>query len=92
MTFGDELEAKPQQKFVINHGQRFDYQVRSLPEGALGTILLGRSSIKPHKLNNILNEMSAKGYRNTFQVLERKRMLIFWTRESLLLTFVRSLV
>ncbi len=94
MDFPDQLDAPPKArpKRVVNHGQQFDYQVRMLSEGALGTILLGRSSINPNKLSNTLNEMARQGYRNTFQVLERRRMLLFWTRESLLLSFERSIL
>jgi len=96
MAFGDELDASPRaaakSKSIVNHGQRFDYQVRVLCEGALGTILLGRSSINPDKLTDALNQMTRTGYRNTFQVLERRRLFIFWSRESLLLTFERSIV
>lgn len=98
MAFGDELDTSPQPQSstksssVVNHGQRFDYQVQLLSEGALGTIFLGRSSINRAKLANALNDMARRGYRNTFQVLERRRMLIFWSRESLLLTFERSII
>ena len=60
-------------------------------EGVLGTLLLGRSKIRPERVERMLNAMGARGYRNSFQVLEKRRFLLFWQRETLIITFERSL-
>ena len=60
-------------------------------EGVLGTLLLGRSKIRPERVERMLNEMGSRGYRNSFQVLEKCRFLLFWQRETLIITFERSL-
>jgi hypothetical protein len=76
---------------TVNDGHRYDYQVRIVSEGALGTILVGKSKVNPEKLAGALNDMARQGYRCTFQVLERRRMLLFWSRESVICTFERAL-
>jgi len=74
----------------VTGGSRYSYAVRLISEGVLGTLLLGRSKIRPEKVARLLNEMGARGYRNSFQVLEKRRFLIFWQRETLIITFERT--
>jgi len=73
-----------------SHGARYSYEVRLVSQGVLGTLLLGRSRIRAEAVSGVLNEMGSRGYRNTFQVLESRRFLIFWQRETLIITFERS--
>ncbi|MHA7811837.1 MAG: DUF4177 domain-containing protein [Phycisphaerales bacterium] len=71
--------------------ERYDYKTVRLSEGVLGAMLTGSSNLDTKKLETILNEYAMSGYRLVFQVLEQKRTLLFWKRESLILTFERPL-
>jgi len=76
---------------LINDGHRYQYAVEKHTEGMLGTMLFGASAFNPAKLSNIINKRANAGYRMVFQIKEQRRMLIFWKRECILMTFERSL-
>lgn len=63
-----------------------EYKVIDVTEGALGTIFLGASSLPLKKLEATLNQYAKQGWQVVFQVIERKRFLLFWSRESVVLT------
>lgn len=63
------------------------YKVEIVSEGALGTLFLGSSAIPVEKLEARLNIMARQGWEHVFQVLEKKRFLLFWTRETVIVTF-----
>ena len=65
------------------------YKVVSVSEGALGTIILGASGLPLEKLEFELNKQAAEGWEMVFQVIEAKRFWLFWTRETVVLTFGR---
>ena len=69
---------------------RYLYSVEQYSEGAIGTILLGGSKFNPAKLSNMINAQAAQGYRMIFQVKEERRMLLFWKRESIIMTFEKA--
>jgi predicted Zn finger-like uncharacterized protein len=66
-----------------------EYKVITVEEGGCGTLLLGSSKIPQIKLENILNQYAAEGWQVVFQVVEQRRFLLFWTRESVILTLGR---
>ena len=66
-----------------------EYKVLHIVEGGCGTILLGASGIPIKKMEVALNEMAAQGWEVVFQVIERKRFLLFWTREAVIVTLGR---
>jgi len=68
-----------------------EYQVITIEEGALGTIFLGASKISSKKMEQILNEYGQQGWSLDFQLIEQKRMLLFWKRESVIMTLSREL-
>jgi len=55
----------------------------------LGTIFLGASGIPIRKMEATLNEHAASGWQVVFQVIEKKRFLLFWQREAVIVTLGR---
>ena len=70
---------------------RKEFKVISIEEGALGTILLGSSKMPLKKMNQVLNEYGQQGWSVDFQIIEQKRMLLFWKRESVIITLSREI-
>jgi len=66
-----------------------EYSVLVVSEGGCGTLLFGASKVPVKKLEETLNAMAAKGWQVVFQLVEQKRFFLFWTRESVVLTFGR---
>jgi hypothetical protein len=66
-----------------------EYKVEIVAEGGCGTLLLGASGLPVKKLEATLNQAAAEGWELAFQVIEKKRYLLFWTRETVLLTLGR---
>jgi len=67
-----------------------EYKVLHIVEGACGTIFLGSSGLPIKKMEAVLNEEAAQGWEVVFQVIEQKRMLLFWQREAVVLTLARA--
>ncbi|MCK5883177.1 MAG: DUF4177 domain-containing protein [Bacteriovoracaceae bacterium] len=63
-----------------------EYKVLNIVEGGCGTILLGAAALPLAKIESTLNKHAAEGWQVIFQVIESKRFLLFWTRESLIVT------
>ena len=68
-----------------------EYKVISIEEGAIGTLFLGSSKIPLAKMNKVLNDLGQEGWSVDFQLIEQKRMLLFWTRESVIVTLSREI-
>ncbi len=66
-----------------------EYKIIHVAEGGLGTLLLGASGIPMKKLEATLNEEAAGGWQVVFQVIEKKRYLLFWQREAVIITLAR---
>ena len=66
-----------------------EYRVEIVTEGGCGTILLGSSGLPIKRLEAKLNEAAADGWQMVFQVIEKKRYWLFWTRETVILTLGR---
>jgi hypothetical protein len=66
-----------------------EYKVLNIVEGGLGTIFLGASGIPVKKMEVALNKEAADGWQLVFQVLEQKRFLLFWKRETVVITMGR---
>lgn len=62
------------------------YKLISVSEGALGTIFAGSSALPVMKIQDAINKEAKAGWQVVFQVIEQKRMLIFWQRETMLIT------
>lgn len=63
------------------------YKVIEVAEGGCSTILFGSAPIPVDKLQACLNKEAKEGWQMIFQVIEKKRMLLFWSRESVVVTF-----
>ena len=70
---------------------RKEYTVICISEGFIGTILLGASKLRPERIAKVLNQHGSTGWEVCFQIIESRRMLLFWTREAMIVTFSRSL-
>lgn len=66
-----------------------EYKVIEIREGTLGTIFFGSSNVPIKKMEKILNQEAKEGWQVVFQIVEQKRTLLFWTRESVIVTLGR---
>ena len=66
-----------------------EYKVIHIVEGGLGTIFLGASGIPLKKMEAALNREAAEGWSVAFQIIEQKRLLLFWKREAVIITLGR---
>jgi len=66
-----------------------EYKVVCVVEGGLGTVFLGASSIPIQIMENTINMQASEGWSMVFQVTEKKRFLLFWKREAVIITFGR---
>ncbi|NGZ05768.1 MAG: DUF4177 domain-containing protein [Magnetococcales bacterium] len=66
-----------------------EYKVLHVVEGGCGTILLGASGLPLQKMEAELNRHATDGWQVVFQVIERKRFFLFWTREAVIITLGR---
>lgn len=62
------------------------YKVVEIHEGVLGTLLLGSSKLPIKEIEDEINKYAADGWNVVFQVIESKRVFLFWQRESMILT------
>lgn len=67
-----------------------EYKLIEVAEGAIGTIFLGASGLPIKRLEETLNEEAAEGWQLVFQVIEKKRMWLFWSREVVIITLGRE--
>lgn len=66
-----------------------EYKVIHIVEGGCGTILLGSSGLPLQKIESELNRLAQDGWQVVFQVIEKKRFMLFWQREAVILTLGR---
>jgi len=66
-----------------------EYKVVHIAEGGCGTILLGSSGMPLKKIELELNSYASEGWQLVFQVLEKKRFWLFWSREAVIITLGR---
>lgn len=66
------------------------YKVIRISEGGCGTIVLGGASLPLRKIEETLNAELANGWEVVFMVTERARLLLFWSRESMVVTLGRK--
>jgi len=66
-----------------------EYKIIHVMEGGLGTVLLGSSGLPLEKLEVTLNREAADGWQVVFQVIENRRFLLFWNRETVIVTLGR---
>ncbi|MBP7954201.1 MAG: DUF4177 domain-containing protein [Nitrosomonas sp.] len=67
-----------------------EYKVLHIVEGGIGTLFLGSSGIPIKQLETTLNKEAANGWTLVFQFVEKKRFLLFWEREAVIVTLARE--
>ena len=75
--------------FLENMMAYTEYKVIHVMEGGLGTVFLGSSGLPLEKLEVTLNREAAEGWQVVFQVIENRRFLLFWNRETVIVTLGR---
>jgi len=70
-------------------GRFKQYKVIVVTEGAMGTLFVGKSSLPIAKMEQVLNQEANDGWQVVFQVVEQRRMAIFWKREAVVITLGR---
>ncbi|MBP1679776.1 MAG: hypothetical protein H6Q35_115 [Proteobacteria bacterium] len=66
-----------------------EYKIITVVEGGVGTIFLGASGLPIKKMEMVLNQEVTNGWQVVFQVIEKKRFLLFWSREAVIITLGR---
>nr|WP_086939414.1 DUF4177 domain-containing protein [Thaumasiovibrio occultus] len=66
-----------------------EYKVVHIAEGGCGTVFLGASGLPLQKIEAELNKHAQDGWQVVFQVLEKKRYMLFWSREAAIITLGR---
>ena len=69
---------------------RREQKVVTVKEGALSTLLFGASKLPLKKMEEVMNDHGSQGWDVSFQVIEKHRLFLFWTREAIIITFVRN--
>ncbi len=62
------------------------YKVIAISEGGLSTLLVGSAKLPLKKIERILNEEARDGWQVVYEIVEHRRFLLFWTRESMIVT------
>ncbi len=62
------------------------YKVIEVSESGCSTLFFGSAPIPTEKLEATLNTEVASGWQVVFQVVEKRRFLLFWARESVIVT------
>jgi hypothetical protein len=70
-------------------GRFREYKVVSVYESGLGTFFLGAAAIPVKKMEMVLNREATEGWQVVFQVVEQRRFLLFWKRETIIITLGR---
>ena len=66
-----------------------EYKVVHIVEGIIGTLFLGSSGLPLEKMEKELNILARDGWQLVFQVIEKKRLWLFWEREAIIITVGR---
>ena len=67
-----------------------EYKIEIVKEGALSTLLFGSVNFL-QKMTDVMNAYGKEGWDISFQLIEKHRLLLFWSREAVIITFSRSL-
>ena len=68
-----------------------EYKVEVIKESTLSSLFLGASKMPVKKMEAVMNQYGQEGWDVSFQVIEQHRLFLFWTREAVVITFVRNL-
>ena len=68
-----------------------EFKVEVVTESALSTLFLGSAKMPTQKIESVMNKYGLDGWDVVFQIVEKRRMLLFWNREAMVITFSREL-
>ena len=68
-----------------------EYKLEVVTESALSTFFLGSAKMPIKKIEEVMNRPGLQGWDVVFQVIEKRRFLLFWNREAMVITFSRDL-
>jgi len=68
-----------------------EFKVEVVKESALSSLFLGSSKLPVKKMEALMNKYGYQGWDVSFQIIEQHRLFLFWTREAVVITFVRTL-
>lgn len=66
-----------------------EYKIVRVNDSGCSTFFFGGANIPEVKLQQVLNEEAKNGWTMVFQVTEKARFLLFFSRDSVLVTFAR---
>ncbi len=66
-----------------------EYKVIVVCESGCSTLLVGAAALPTDILQERLNQEAKNGWQCVFQIVERRRFLLFWTREAVVCTLAR---
>lgn len=66
------------------------YKVEVIEESGLSTLLVGSAKLPVAKVQKVLNENARQGWQVVFQIVEKRRFLLFWTREAMIVTYGKA--
>ena len=67
-----------------------EYKVEIVRENGLGLLFLKASNLPTTKMAEVMNQAGAEGWQVVFQVVEKRRFLLFWAMEAVIITFCRE--
>lgn len=67
-----------------------EYKVVTIKEGALSSLLFGANKMPIKKMEAVMNQYGQEGWEVSFQVIEKHRLFLFWSREAVVITFVKD--
>ncbi|MGN0853817.1 MAG: DUF4177 domain-containing protein [Kiritimatiellia bacterium] len=67
-----------------------EYKVIRVSESGCATVFLGSSLLPTSVLERRLNREAKDGWQVVYMVVEHARYLLFWSRESLIVTLGRA--
>ena len=68
-----------------------EFKVEVVSESAFSTLILGSAKMPIKKIESTMNTNGLQGWDVVFQIVERRRLFLFWQREALVITFSRDL-
>ena len=68
-----------------------EFKVEVVSESALSTLFLGSAKMPIKKIESVMNENGLQGWEVVFQIVENRRMFLFFNREAMVITFSRNL-
>ena len=68
-----------------------EYKIELVQESAASILFFGSAKVPVKKTEKLLNEYGSDGWSLVFMVREHRRMLLFWSREALIITLSRDL-